>query len=155
MKPVGACSRVSAAGTFGACVRRPRVKRLPVRSFDDVAQENVVEGCVRETLGAAVAMHQAQHAADEGIARELSTIAEDELRHAALSWAIAAWSVPKMSPRKRAKLGRGCLELLDKLVRGAASPDAESRRVAGLPSETVVRSVAAALRRELSALLDA
>lgn len=46
------------------------------------------EGCVRETLGAVIAVHRARRAKDAEVARAMKSIAEDELR-AAVQRAIA------------------------------------------------------------------
>jgi hypothetical protein len=56
-----------------------------------LAVENAVEGCVRETFGAFVATRQAEGATDARVRGAMRGIAEDETRHAALAWAIAAW----------------------------------------------------------------
>lgn len=48
------------AARYGATAPRPRVERAPVRSLEDIAVENAVEGCVRETFGALVGAWQAR-----------------------------------------------------------------------------------------------
>ena len=56
--------------------------------------ENVVlEGCVGETIGAAVVAAQLEGAEDPEVRAVLARIAEDERRHAELAWRFVAWAV--------------------------------------------------------------
>ena len=64
-----------------------------------VARENAVEGCVRETW-LLVGLALAGHATDPGIAQQLQRIAQDEIRHATLSWDVAHWIAPRLSARQ-------------------------------------------------------
>ncbi len=74
----------------GAIVPRPEASaELP--SLAELARENAQEGCVRETYGALVALHQAQHAEDPELRAAFAEIADDEVAHAALSWDLARW----------------------------------------------------------------
>ena len=78
---------------YGAAPRKSRVgARLDVRALEEVAMENAVEGCVRETYGALLATWQADAAGDRDVARAMRPIAEDETRHAALAWAVGRWA---------------------------------------------------------------
>jgi hypothetical protein len=95
------------ARRFGAVPVRARYgASRPVRSLEDVALENAIEGCVRETYGAAVAWWQAERAHDPQIAREMRRIARDETRHAQLSWDIAGWAEPRLSRAAQARVAR-------------------------------------------------
>ncbi len=58
-----------------------------------VAVATVVEGCVNETLAAALALAELAAARDEDVVRALSKIAEDETRHAGLAWRAVAWMI--------------------------------------------------------------
>lgn len=51
------------------------------------------EGCVGETLGAALAREQLMNAQDDAVRRILRKIVHDEERHAALSWRFVRWAV--------------------------------------------------------------
>jgi hypothetical protein len=51
------------------------------------------EGCVGETLGAALAAEQAGRATDAHVAQTLHKIARDEARHAELAWRFVTWAV--------------------------------------------------------------
>ncbi len=104
--------------------------------LERVARENFVEGCVRETYGALVAMWQSTHAADTATRRSLSTIAEDELRHAALSWAIARWCSHRLDAEARSRVSAACSDVLSSLVASAAKEDDSAmalQTAAGLP----------------------
>jgi hypothetical protein len=51
----------------------------------------VIEGCVGETIAAAVVRFASEHAEDAAIVRVLTEIADDEARHAELAWDFLAW----------------------------------------------------------------
>jgi hypothetical protein len=98
--------------------RVPRVERTSwaVRSLEHIAHENAVEGCVHETYGAAVAMLQGAHAADADVARAMREIAPDELRHAALGWAVHSWAVEQLDESARARVARSRDEAVNALI---------------------------------------
>jgi hypothetical protein len=79
------------AARFGASVAPVSVTPARARSAAALAEENAIEGCVRETFGALVARFQAAQSPDAEVRAALSEIAEDETRHAALSWQIQGW----------------------------------------------------------------
>jgi hypothetical protein len=62
-------------------------------SLAEIAALTAQEGCVGETLGAALAHEQRSHATDPEALRVLSRIARDEERHAALAWRFTRWAV--------------------------------------------------------------
>jgi hypothetical protein len=66
---------------------------VPNRPLAEVAAAAVREGCLGETLGAALLGVAAERCPDARLARVLRRIARDEERHAALSWGIVAWAV--------------------------------------------------------------
>lgn len=74
---------------FEPILPEPHVRPLP--SLWQLALENTVEGCVRETWGALSAALQARTARDPQLAELYAAIAPDELAHAELSWDIQAW----------------------------------------------------------------
>jgi hypothetical protein len=92
------------ARRFG--VKVPNVECAPFerRSLFEIALENAVEGCVRETWGALVAMHQAERARDLDVRAAMAGIARDELRHAELAWRIERWLTPRLNREHRQKL---------------------------------------------------
>ena len=122
------------ARAFGAAPKAARVERLPLRDLESVALENVAEGCVRETFGALVARWQSRHAASVKVRRIYARIAEDELRHAALAWRIAAWAESGLSRRARQQIQAAERETVSALHRElAVEPSAELVEHAGIP----------------------
>jgi len=126
------------ARRFGAEPLPAEIVPHPVRPLFAMALENAVEGCIRETYGALAAHRQAFAAADREIAVAMAEIAEDESRHAALSWEIAAWIEPLLRADEREELriakARAFSELRAEaetepsavLVEQAGVPDAET-----------------------------
>ncbi|HEX6243298.1 MAG TPA: ferritin-like domain-containing protein, partial [Polyangiales bacterium] len=111
------------------------VKDLPVRELEEIALENTVEGCVRETFGALVGAYQAQHAQDAELRRAMVAVAADEARHAALSHRVQHWLEPRLSAEARERVRhareRAVFELAHEIATGESD---ELRREAGLPS---------------------
>jgi hypothetical protein len=111
------------------------------KSLFDMAHENAVEGCVRETYGAFIAAYQARTATNPEARAVLIRIAEDELRHAALSHEIAAWAEPQLSHEQRAQIEGDRRQLIAQL-RGRVDTNhaAEIYSEAGYPgSEAATR----------------
>jgi hypothetical protein len=135
------------ARRFGGRYIRPVVRPTPRRSLEAIATDNAVEGCVRETFGALVATWQASHATEPELARALAGIAEDETRHAALSWAIARWMKSRLDGAERGRLELACRRAVDGLAsRGAVAPPAVAAAL-GLPSPRVAARLVEQLRR--------
>lgn len=74
---------------------------MRARTLLEVAIENAVEGCVRETYGAVQGLVEAQTSRDRGIRRAMKSIAADECRHAELAWAVHAWAMPRLNANER------------------------------------------------------
>ena len=72
---------------------------LSAVSLQELAVRAVEEGCVGETLGALVVQEQHRAAVDPVVKRALSEIADDEARHAELSWRIVRWAIEQGGPR--------------------------------------------------------
>ena len=67
---------------------------LTVRAdLGELAVATFLEGCVGETLAALTAAEQRDRATDVATRRALTTIAEDEARHAELAWQTVAWAL--------------------------------------------------------------
>lgn len=115
-----------------------------------LALENAVEGCVNETFGALLAAHHATHARDEDVRVALARIANDELRHAALAWAIARWAEPQLDDLTRARVERARRDAARALGDEAAIGLAVDR-AAGIPSAPAQRALARALFASLEA----
>ena len=128
---------------------RPAPRDLqPDRDLPALCVDNAVDGCIRETFGAAIAAHQAENARDPFIRSIMTSIARDEQRHAALAAAIDRWARPRLSaPQRRA---------LEALARREARRLAASQRdapgavvkLAGFPTTTVARALARGLEQE-------
>jgi hypothetical protein len=105
-----------------------------------MARENAIEGCVRETFGAIVAAYQAHAATDEALRVDLMRIAEDEARHAQLSWDLAAWIEPQLDPAARRSVEQARRAALEALRDGCGlDADAQAevpglQAIVGLPS---------------------
>jgi hypothetical protein len=81
-----------------------RPSTMHVRALVDVAIENAIEGCVRETHGALLAFVEALSSPDPSLRRAMRSIAEDECRHAELAWSVHAWALPRLPPAARKRV---------------------------------------------------
>jgi rubrerythrin len=135
------------ARKYGARPEAAVVEPRPVRDLTEIARENAVEGCVRETYGALLAAYQARAAGDPEVRAALAQIAEDEARHAELSWEVHAWALARMSRDERAEIDAAMRSAISELTRELeAEPDASLARDAGIPTARD----ASALMRELA-----
>ncbi|WP_347402640.1 ferritin-like domain-containing protein [Corallococcus macrosporus] len=138
------------ARRFGAEPPLPSVADVPPRALLEVLLDNAVEGCVRETYSALLAHHQALHAEDPEIREAMVRIADDETRHAGLSWDIDTWAAPKLSPAERDTLRDARRQALAELCAEVAVPlDARLTADAGLPSPAVGLALLDSLEQEL------
>lgn len=123
------------AKRYGARVARAQLPRRGVRSLFELARENEVEGCVRETFGAAVALWQTDNAATPEMRTVFAGIASDEVAHAELAWQLRAWLIARLTEPERAELQAlqrtALVALREELT---AEPPAAWRDVAGLPN---------------------
>jgi hypothetical protein len=121
---------------------RPRVKVAQYASLEELALDNVVEGCVRETFGALVAAHQAVAAGDRAIRDLMADIAEEELGHATLSWQIDAWACEQLGPELRARRSQVARAAVGELALASREPIADELTTdAGLPGQADVREL--------------
>lgn len=131
----------------GVSPPKPRVRKRALRSLYAIARENAVEGCVRETYGAILAMWQANHAGDSSLRRAMKVIAEDERRHAALAMTVAAWIEPKLTNAQRARLLAARERAIEGLARELAKKaEASLVREAGIPTASIALQLHATLR---------
>ncbi|HWL84343.1 MAG TPA: hypothetical protein VNO21_00995 [Polyangiaceae bacterium] len=125
----------SLARRHGGETARVSVDRPSVRAIEDVAIENAVEGCIRETFLALVSTRQAETAKDGTIRAAMKTIARDESEHAALAWTLASWLEPRVQGDGRTRYGKAARVAIQDLRTEAYAPYPETlRRVVGLPS---------------------
>jgi hypothetical protein len=138
------------ARDFGAELIWTEVKETATRSLFEIALDNAREGCVRETFGALLATYQAASAEDRRVQQVMAAIAEDETRHATLSWKLMAWLTPLLSEREQAEVraaqGEAQAELAQELESALPEP---IRRTLGMPSP----AVAALLLQQMSRAL--
>lgn len=121
-----------------------------LRGLFEVALENAVEGCVRETYGAVVGHHQAEHARDPLVRAAMAQVAEDETRHAALSWAVAEWALPQLTDAQRAVIRGAQRVAIDALTRSVSTPDSTALlQDAGLPAPDVAAAMLHGLREQV------
>jgi hypothetical protein len=121
-----------------------------VRSLLEIALENAVEGCVRETYSALECLWQAHVAADPVVRSEMTRIARDEMRHLALSWEVHAWAGGRLDAASRARVRRAQESAVaDLLAEVAGDPHASLVHAAGLPlgaqSRALIESIASRL----------
>jgi hypothetical protein len=129
----------------GGLPARPPIAPASFATLEEVALDNVVEGCVRETFGALIAAHQAAAAQDTEVRDLMAGITDDELGHAALSWQIDAWATPRLGPgfaERRRTTARAAVHEL--LLAFSAPVDGELRAAAGLPGPDEARALMAA-----------
>jgi hypothetical protein len=145
------------AAMMGALARArggfPRPSWRPqhlVRRLEEIALENAVEGCVRETYGALVGAHQAAFATDDALRCAMVRIAAEEARHAALSHRVHAWIMPLLDAAARARVHaaqRAAIETLDHAR--VARADEAILASAGLPQKACRRIMIAELAATL------
>lgn len=136
---------------YGTRPVRAEVALPAVRSLEELAAENATEGCVRETMGAVMALFQSQHALDPEARAVFAVIARDEARHAALAWAVDAWVMPLLSDEARARVlqarAQGAATLAVEYA--ASSPDPRVARALGLPVEDFAQTLVTRAQRSL------
>ncbi len=129
------------AAQYGGKVPMDSVRRGPVRSLVDIALENAIEGCVRETYGALVATYQAEAARDPRVGAAMRRIAVDEARHAELAHDVHAWICGQLTQAEHAHVLVAMAEAIAALNVDGASAAPEMTRVLGLPTADVSREL--------------
>jgi hypothetical protein len=138
------------ARRHGGVPRKVRVKRTPLRTLAEIAIENVVEGCVRETYGALVATFQARAAADADLRAAMRQIAKDETRHAALAWKIHDWVDRRLEASDRRQVDDARHEAIEQMASAVVrTPPPSVQRVAGIPGPGEATRMIADLRTML------
>jgi hypothetical protein len=126
------------------------VQPQPLRSRVALALDNAVEGCVRESFGALVAQFQAEHATDDEVRRAMARIADDETRHAELSWALHAWLWSGLDETERAVVREAQLAAAARLRHELEAPVAAAlTTVAGIPTTQTSLSLFDAVASQL------
>lgn len=117
------------------------------RELAVIALENAVEGCVRETYGALVAMFIARRATTPRVREIFSGIARDEANHAALSWDLHRWLDARLDASSQAAVRAAMLEAARELRREVAH--GTSPRSLGVPGGQEAERLVDELAREL------
>ena len=127
-----------------------RTHQFRPRGVLELALENAVEGCIRETYGALVGAHQATRAKDLELRMAFRCIAPDEARHAALAHAVHGWACERLDPGARERLRKAQLTAVFELARECSlTPDPELIEAAGLPDAGMACALLGELTREL------
>jgi hypothetical protein len=138
------------ARSHGAVVPRLERRARRARSLEEIAVENAVEGCVRETFGALTAAMQARSARDPRVREAMQRIAADETRHASLGWAVASWAHSRLDAAARARVDAARTAAVVELsAEMQAEPAEDLVRTAGVPSARQAQRMIAEMEREL------
>jgi len=129
------------AERFGGRPSVRSVRVTKVRALEAIALENSLEGCVAETWGCLIGMHQAEQARGPLLRHVYRRIAGDEARHAQLSWDIAAWAETKLDAGARERLAQRRAEAVHELGTSLSQESEPSslREVLGLPDAATRR----------------
>ena len=121
----------------------PRVERVACAEDRlQVALQNVAEGCVGETWAALLAFLKAERAHDPELRAAYARIAEDEARHAQLSWELHAWLRATLTAEERAALDAALQKELARLPSDARLHARHAPRAFGLPEPAALACVA-------------
>jgi hypothetical protein len=134
----------------GGSVRRLRVRAGRPRSLEAMAIENAVEGCVRETFGAAVAIAQSLTASNPLVRGAMRRIAGDETGHAELSWRVARWLEGRLDRAARDRVARARRRAalsVTKSARATVHPSLVEQL--GIPAAPLASAIAEDLARTL------
>lgn len=121
------------------------------RGLEEIAMENAIEGCVRETYGAMVGAFQALRARDARVRDVMEPIAEEELGHAALSHQVHAWLMERLDGEARARVA-AAMSLAIARLKGHGPLRAVETTMElslGLPSPLEAQTVLRQLDRDL------
>lgn len=130
------------ARMHGSEPARADAAELRERSFDEMAFENAIDGCVRQTWDAALARWAGEHAVDETVRFEMARIARDETEHATLAWRVRAWAMPRVTPATRDRLRRAMKATVSALSAELhREPAAEAVEAGVLPSASAARAM--------------
>ena len=113
------------------------------RSRSRPRSRSVHEGCVGETVAAALAAEQAERASDAAVRQLLAGIASDESRHAELAWRTVAWAIGHGGDRVRVAVRDAFAAAMGELALGDLAerdcPDLEAHGRLSASSAAAVR----------------
>jgi hypothetical protein len=129
---------------------RPEIAKRPLRSIEEIATDNAVEGCVRETFGAMMATWQSRSASDPIVRRNMRRVAVDETRHAALALRVAEWANRQLDAAARHRVRAARRGAAEQVMRELAyEPTPALYAIAGVPRSQDARRLAAVLSERL------
>lgn len=138
------------ARRFGGTPEPVRFEELAIRDLEAIALENATEGCVRETFGALIATYQAHAARDPQISKVMRGIAQDETRHAQLSWEVAKWALRKLDGEARTRIDAAVAHAVATLRHDMSTPVCpEAIELAGFPTPERARALFDAIAPEV------
>jgi hypothetical protein len=138
------------ARRFGAEPEHAAVSPNAVRTRFEIARENAVEGCIRETYGAVLGLIGAMRARDPKVRAVMHSIARDECEHAALSWRIANWMTAQLDEHERRMVRSAMREAVSQLsAREQSALSDECRVLSGMPTREERRHIFQLLDREV------
>lgn len=117
-----------------------------------LALHNAREGCVHETYGALVALHQAHFAAAPELRSDLQQIANDEVAHAQWSHDLDAWLTTRLSPAERAAVAAAKTAACKALLATVGGPTSAAQQQFGLPDHQVAAQLALGLHQQMIAM---
>lgn len=127
-----------------------RAPEAQPRTIARLAEDNAVAGCVHGTFDALVALHQGHTAEARDVAEVMARIGDDEVRHAALAFAVHSFVEPKLSDAQRARVEAARSEAARVLAAQLeATPSPDVARLAGIPSAEKSRALARELKTAL------
>ncbi len=139
------------ARTRGAVTPSPRLRPPPLRTLEEVANENAAEGCVREAFGALVGLYQSVHATAPDVRATMQLVADDEISHAALSFQLHEHFAARLDDEGRLRVEATRDRAMGELLRRAFSfEDAPWRDELGLPNADVLFDLAREFKTELA-----
>jgi len=119
--PVGPGSLPGAAVVRGA------------QPLEELAVAAVHEGCVNETIAAALASVQLAASTDEAVRATLAVIAEDESAHAELAYRVVAWAIKVGGDSVRCSVAGAFHEAIQKIrLAEVVEPDPEDPDLSAL-----------------------
>lgn len=69
-----------------------------------IAASCAAEGCVAETVSAAIMRDAAEHATDPDVRRQMSRMADEEVAHSILAWSFVRWALAQGDQRVRSSV---------------------------------------------------
>ena len=111
---------------------------------------NFVEGCVRETFAAVVALRQSRYSSHPISSDVFSKIASDEMSHAVLSWDVAEYLNARLDDESFLALRAAAARAIESLFKESCCFDRiqpVARSVLGLPSTSEAQAILRALDR--------